>query len=49
MNRVSGLYETTYGNTVEYTEGEDQGFDVDMQKEIPLDMIDFEKFIAEIE
>jgi len=41
MNHKSGTYETIYGNAVEYEEGDDFGFDIDMQTEVPIEMIDF--------
>jgi hypothetical protein len=42
------VYETTYGNACEYESG-DFGYDIDMGEEIPVKMIDFDKFIRKIE
>jgi len=39
-----GVYETTYGNACEYSGG-DTAYDLDMAQEIPVEMVDFSKFI----
>ena len=44
----SGVYETIYGNACEY-EGGDMAYDLDMREDIPIEMIDFTKYIGEIE
>jgi hypothetical protein len=46
---VCGVYETVYGNACEYYEGDDFAFDMDMGEEIPVDMVDFSKFIRDID
>ena len=43
-----GVYESFYGNAVEYKGGK-TGKDLDMGERIPVDMIDFKKFIRPIE
>jgi len=45
----SGVYETIYGNACEYEEGNETAFDLDMAEEIPLEMVDFSKFIRDFE
>ncbi len=47
MEEKHGVYETDYGNCCEY-EGGDTAFDLDMQEDIPVEMVDFSKFIREI-
>lgn len=42
------IYETNYGNVCEYLEG-DYAYDLDMRQEIPVEMVDFDKFIREVE
>lgn len=47
-----GIYETTYGNAAEYNPdeyGEFNAWDLDMREEIPVEMIDFDKFIRELD
>jgi hypothetical protein len=39
-----GVYETVYGNAWEY-EGGDTAYDIDMAEEIPVEMVDFTKFL----
>jgi hypothetical protein len=48
-SKISGMYETIYGNICQYNEGEDTAYDIDMGEEIPLDMVDFERFIRDID
>jgi len=43
----NGVYETIYGNACEY-KGENTAFDLDMRETIPLEMVDFNKFIRKI-
>jgi len=43
-----GVYETIYGNAVEY-EGGDHGYDLDSAEDVPVEMIDFTKFIRKLE
>lgn len=38
------IYETIYGNTCRYYDGDDFAFDIDMQEEIPIDA---DKFVLE--
>jgi len=45
----SGVYETEYGNACNYYEGEETAYDMDMAEEIPIDLVDFTKFIREFE
>ena len=45
----SGIYETIYGNACEYEEGGQEAWDLDMREAIPLEMVDFSKYIREIE
>ena len=45
----SGIYESIYGNAVEYEEGDDFGYDLDADEEIPLDAIDFDIFIRDLD
>ena len=42
-----GLYYTVYGNACEYTGGY-TAYDIDMAESIPMELIDFEKFIREV-
>ena len=42
----SGVYETTYGNACYYEDGSDLAYDIDMSENIPLEMVDFSKFIG---
>lgn len=44
----NGIYETEYGNACEY-EGGDTAFDIDMGERIPIEMVNFEKFIREFD
>lgn len=44
----SGVYETEYGNACEYEKGSEIAFDIDMQEEIPTEMVNFDSFIREI-
>ena len=44
----SGIYETEYGNACKYREGSETAYDLDAQKEIPIEYVDFDKFIKEI-
>ena len=46
--KKEGVYETVYGNTCVFLEGEDAE-DVDMGEMIPLSMIDWSKRIGEVE
>ena len=48
MNKT-GVYESIYGNAVEYHKGKKSGYDLDMGERIPVDMIDFTKWIREID
>ena len=41
-----GIYETIYGNVCEYVGG-DSVYDIDSRETIPVDMVDFSKFIRE--
>lgn len=41
----SGVYETIYGNACEYFERDDFAYDIDMAEDIPIEMVDFNKFI----
>jgi len=43
----SGIYETVYGNACEYYEYEDMAYDIDMGENIPVELVDFSKFIRE--
>lgn len=45
----SGIYETSYGNACNYLEGNDFAYDIDAAEEIPLDMVDFDKFLREFD
>lgn len=45
----SGIYETIYGNACEYESGEEMAWDIDMRENIPLEMVDFDKFLREFE
>ena len=45
----SGIYETVYGNAVEYYEGDDFGYDLDMAEEVPVEMIDFSVFVRDLD
>lgn len=47
MKPKPGVYETVYGNACEYTGG-DTASDLDSAEEIPIEMVDFSKFIREI-
>lgn len=41
----SGVYETHYGNACEYDSGLSQAFDLDAAELIPLEVVNFAKFI----
>lgn len=45
----TGIYETIYGNTCEYLEGASTAYDIDIAKVIPVEAVDFSKFIREEE
>jgi hypothetical protein len=45
----SGVYETEYGNACEYNADSDTAFDIDMQEEIPMEMVNFEKRIRDLD
>jgi hypothetical protein len=45
----TGVYETIYGNACEYYEGDDFANDLDMREEIPLEAVDFSRFIREVD
>jgi hypothetical protein len=45
----SGIYETIYGNACEYQEGDDTAYDIDAAQEISLELVDFDKFVREID
>lgn len=42
----SGIYETIYGNACEYING-DTAYDLDSRETIPVEMVDFDKFIRD--
>ena len=44
----SGIYETEYGNACSYEKGDLNGYDIDMDEEIPFEIIDFTKKIGDI-
>ena len=44
MKPKSGVYETIYGNTCEYAGG-NTAYDLDMREEIPIEFVEFTKFI----
>ena len=46
METKHSVYETIYGNACEYTGG-DTAWDLDMRKEIPVEMVDFSKFLRQ--
>lgn len=41
----SGVYETYYGNACEYDAGQSQAFDIDAAELIPIELVEFSKFI----
>lgn len=41
----SGIYETEYGNACRYRKGAKTAYDLDMAETIPVEMVDFSKFI----
>lgn len=43
----SGVYETEYGNACAYVDGDNIAHDMDMLEDIPVEMVDFSKFIRE--
>jgi len=45
----SGIYETVYGNACEYEIGSSSAYDLDMAETIPLEMVDFTKFVREFD
>ena len=45
----SGIYETVYGNACEYHKGNKSGYDMDMAERIPIVMINFRKYIRDID
>jgi hypothetical protein len=49
MKNKSGVYETEYGNACEYYQGENFAYDLDMLETIPIEFVDFSKFIREID
>jgi len=46
-NYKTGVYKTIYGNACYYIEGDTEVEDLDMRKEISIEMVDFSKFIRE--
>jgi len=47
MNR-KGIYLTVYGNACEYKGGR-SAYDIDMAERIPLDMVDFTRYIRPLD
>lgn len=47
-NPKPGIYQTIYGNACEY-DGGDTAWDIDMREEIPVEMVDFDKYLREFE
>ncbi len=47
INGKDGIYETIYGNGCIFEEGSLIAWDIDMGEEIPVEMVDFSKFIRE--
>ena len=45
----SGIYLTIYENACEYEEGMDTAYDIDMAEVIPVEMVDFDKFLREFD
>lgn len=45
----TGVYETIYGNACEYHKGNSTAYDLDAGERIPLEMVDFTKFIREVD
>ena len=45
--KKTGIYETTYGNACEYLEGAFLAYDIDAAEVIPVEMVNFDKFIRE--
>ena len=49
MSKIKpGIYETIYGNAVEYIGGK-AGYDLDSAENVPVEMIDFTKFIRKVD
>ena len=44
----SGIYETLYGNACEYIKG-DFAYDLDMAEKIPIEAVDFSKYIRKLD
>ena len=49
MDFKSGVYETQYGNACEYIKGKNTAYDLDMAENIPLELVNFEKFIRKFD
>ena len=47
MEHKHGVYETNYGNACEYIGG-DTAYDLDSAETIPVEMVDFNKFIRAV-
>lgn len=45
----SGIYETIYGNACEYEAGSKTAYDLDMAEQIPLEAVDFSKYIRDFD
>ena len=43
-----GIYETVYGNACKYIKG-DFAYDLDMAEKIPIEMVDFSKYIRKLD
>jgi len=48
MDNESGVYETIYGNACKYRKGDETAYDIDSAERIPVEMIDFEKYIGSL-
>ena len=48
MDQITGLYESMYGDVIEYYEGSSIGYNRTTKENIPKEFIDFKKFICEL-
>jgi hypothetical protein len=45
----TGVYRTEYGNAAVYIKGNLSCYDLDMAERIPLEMVDFDDYIRDVE
>ena len=48
QEKKSGVYYTEYGNACKYTKGSKSAYDLDMGERIPVEMVDFSRYIGKL-